>query len=206
MATVPARGYHHGNLPRALLDASLALVAERGVAGFSLRAAARAAGVNPSAVYRHFDDRSELLGVVAATGFDELGTRMAQAMANAGDARTRFSAAGEAYVRFALAQPEYFRVMFGPYGSRPGSAARRRLESGDPGRLSPYALLVRLVDELDVPDLDPRHLDDTALTVWSAVHGLATLLVDQAVELDDDGVDAAIRHLIEASLRGLEPQ
>jgi AcrR family transcriptional regulator len=196
--TEPAKPrYHHGNLSSALLDSALQLVATDGVEGFSLRAAARAAGVNPAAVYRHFADRSELLGAVAAVGFGELGARMAAAVAAADDARTQFVAAGEAYIRFALDQPEYFRVMFGPYGSRPGSRARRDLEA-DPERASAYGVLLGVVG-----DLVPREPDDSALTAWSAVHGLATLLVDHAVELDAEGIEAAIAHLLQTTLRGL---
>lgn len=202
MTERPKPRYHHGNLSSALLEAALQLVAADGVEGFSLRAAARAAGVNPAAVYRHFADRSELLGAVAVVGFGELGTRMVGAVAAADGPSKQFLAAGETYIRFALDQPEYFRVMFGPYGSRPGSAARRDLET-DLGRPSPYRVLLGVVRDLVPPGAGSPNPDDRALTAWSAVHGLATLLVDHAVELDAEGVDAAIGHLLQTTLRGL---
>ena len=40
------RGYHHGNLREALLDAALHLIAEKGPAGFTIAEAARLAGVS----------------------------------------------------------------------------------------------------------------------------------------------------------------
>ena len=55
------RGYHHGNLKEALLQAALGLIAEKGAAGFTFADAARMAGVSPAAPYRHFRDRDELL-------------------------------------------------------------------------------------------------------------------------------------------------
>ncbi len=196
------RPYHHGDLPRALVDASLDLVDRQGVDGFSLRAAARGAGVNPSAVYRHFTDRAELLGAVAAAGFADLGERMTEAVDGVGDPRSRFRATGEAYVRSALDRPDRFRLMFGPYGSLPGSAGRLTADTGHPG---PYALLVGVLDDLaQAGDLDGRP-EDTALTVWSTVHGLATLLVDRAVALDPADVDTAVAHLVGTVLRGLAP-
>src|SRR5688500_14715425 len=61
--------YHHGDLRRALLDATLLLVEEHGLHGFTLRAAARAAGVTPGASYHHFADKEALLAAVAEEGF-----------------------------------------------------------------------------------------------------------------------------------------
>jgi hypothetical protein len=58
--------YHHGNLRRALLDAALALFAERGRFDFTMRELARAAGVTHNAPYRHFADRWALLDALAA--------------------------------------------------------------------------------------------------------------------------------------------
>ena len=55
------RGYHHGNLKEALLQAALDLIAQKGAAGFTFADAARMAGVSPAAPYRHFRDRDELL-------------------------------------------------------------------------------------------------------------------------------------------------
>ena len=63
------RGYHHGNLRRALLDAAIALIQSEGADALTLRAAARAAGVSQAAPYRHFTDKDELLAAVAEEGF-----------------------------------------------------------------------------------------------------------------------------------------
>ncbi|MBL4557132.1 MAG: helix-turn-helix transcriptional regulator [Rhodobacteraceae bacterium] len=66
----PAQGYHHGDLRAALIDAAKALIAERGVDGFSLRAAARQAGVSAAAPAHHFGDARGLLTAVATGAFD----------------------------------------------------------------------------------------------------------------------------------------
>ena len=59
------RGYHHGNLRKALVDAALRLISRDGPNGFSFADAARAAGVSPAAPYRHFKDRDALIAEVA---------------------------------------------------------------------------------------------------------------------------------------------
>src|SRR6056297_2297218 len=58
---MPKRGYHHGNLKQALVEAALLLIEAKGPAGFTLSEAAKQAGVTPAAVYRHFAGRDDLI-------------------------------------------------------------------------------------------------------------------------------------------------
>ena len=66
------RGYHHGNLRQALVDAALTLIAEKGPTGFTMAEAAKIADVSAAAPYRHFKGRDELLQEVARQGFEEI--------------------------------------------------------------------------------------------------------------------------------------
>src|ERR1700761_5265574 len=76
------RGYHHGNLREALVEAAMALIAESGPAGFTSAEAARRAGVTPAAPYRHFRDAEALLAEVALRGFERLEAALARAWNN----------------------------------------------------------------------------------------------------------------------------
>ena len=64
--------YHHGDLRRSLIDATEALLDERGAEGFSLREVARRAGVSAAAPAHHFGDSAGLLTAVVTEAFDEL--------------------------------------------------------------------------------------------------------------------------------------
>ena len=66
------RAYHHGNLKTELLNAALKLISETGPQAFTLREVARRAGVSHNAPHRHFRDKDDLLGAVAAEGFGQL--------------------------------------------------------------------------------------------------------------------------------------
>ena len=70
------RGYHHGNLRQALVDAALELIEQKGPTGFTLSEAAKQAGVTPAAVYRHFDGREALIAEVALQGHRIFGDLM----------------------------------------------------------------------------------------------------------------------------------
>ena len=74
---MPKRGYHHGNLRQALVDAALALIEEKGPTGFTLSEAAKRAGVTPAAVYRHFDGREDLIAEAARQGYEIFADLMA---------------------------------------------------------------------------------------------------------------------------------
>src|SRR5271156_5798210 len=100
--------YHHGDLKRALTEAALALVAEKGPKGFTLTEAARRAGVSAAAPYRHFADKAQLLAAVATEGFIQLHAALSTAGDGAADARIRVIDQGRAYVRWAVDHPDYY--------------------------------------------------------------------------------------------------
>lgn len=115
------RGYHHGNLRQALVEAALALIAERGPQGFTLSEAAKAAEVTPAAVYRHFAGRDDLLAEVARQGFDIFAALLEYAW-NDGKptALAGFEATGRAYMAFARKYPGHYQAMF-ESGLQPGN-------------------------------------------------------------------------------------
>src|SRR5512133_2304967 len=112
-APKPPGRYHHGELRRALLDASLAVIERDGVSALSLRELARRLGVSHAAPAHHFPDKAALLVEIAREGYERFGAALAAAADAAPDDDARLAAIGRAYVDFALAHPATFRVMFG---------------------------------------------------------------------------------------------
>lgn len=169
--------YHHGNLRAALVDAATELARAGGPDAVVLRAVSREAGVSHNAAYRHFADRDDLLRAVRERCFERLGARMREAQAAAAaptDDETaawgRLDATGRAYVAFALEEPGWFRTAF---GSVPA------VGDGVGGEASPYRILAEALDGLvAVGAVDPARRPGAEWAAWSAVHGLATLLVD----------------------------
>jgi AcrR family transcriptional regulator len=105
--------YHHGDLRQQLLSVTEQIILERGVDGFTLREAARRAGVSPAAPAHHFKDAKGLLTEVAVLGFQEFGDALAAADEEVGlDPAQRLRGQGRAYVHFAMKQPARFQLMF----------------------------------------------------------------------------------------------
>jgi AcrR family transcriptional regulator len=202
----PRDGYHHGNLRAALLDAGLALVAERGVDGFTLRELSRRAGVSHAAPYHHFADRSALVRALIAESYVELGRALALAAEIEGaDAVERIAAMGTGYVRFALANPERYRLMFRANlaGSPDGGD-----DSADRAGARAFAVLVSACEEAARTGRFANGVDagTAAAACWSTVHGVASLLLDGALGVPPNQEERALhlaRRVVDVTLRGL---
>ena len=107
------RGYHHGNLKQALIEAALALIEQKGPTGFTLSEAAKTAGVTPAAVYRHYQGREDLIAEAARQGFEMFADLMQYAYdSGQPSALAAFEATGRAYLAFARKHPGHYISMF----------------------------------------------------------------------------------------------
>ncbi len=110
---MPKRGYHHGNLRAALVEAALKLIEEKGPTGFTLSEAAKRAGVTPAAVYRHFEGREDLIAEAARQGYEIFADLMEHAyQSGQPSALAAFEATGRAYLAFARKFPGHYISMF----------------------------------------------------------------------------------------------
>lgn len=110
---MPKRGYHHGNLRQALVDAALELIETNGPTGFTVSEAAKKAGVTPAAVYRHFEGREDLIAEAARQGYEIFADLMDYAFESGQpSALSSFEATGRAYLAFARRYPGHYVAMF----------------------------------------------------------------------------------------------
>jgi AcrR family transcriptional regulator len=110
----PARkGYHHGRLREAMVEAAVALIEEVGPYALTVREAARRAGVSPGAPFRHFPSRTALLTAVAEEAMRRFQADIAAALAAVATARPRekLLTVGRAYLAWAIRNPTHFKVI-----------------------------------------------------------------------------------------------
>ena len=166
------RGYHHGNLREALIEAALELIAAKGAAGFTFAEAARSAGVSPGAPYRHFRDRDALIADVARRGFQQFAEDLARAW-NDGqpDPHTALQNLGRAYLVFARDEPAYYAAMF--EAQMPPDMDRELAQASDKA----FAVLRQAAEAL-IANLPARQRPPAmmvSLHIWSLAHGIASL-------------------------------
>lgn len=196
----PRTTYRHGDLRRALIDAGIALASDGGPDAVVLREATRRAGVVPNAAYRHFANRQALFEAVRAAALAALAVAMETELAAAAaqidrndpvaKARADLRAIGAGYLKFAQTQTGLFRTAF---------ATPNPVENdGDPAKagpsgLNPFQLLGAALDELVAVGVLPAGRRPGAeYLAWSAVHGLALLIIDGPLRHADEGQRTAL--------------
>lgn len=166
------RGYHHGNLKEALVRAALALIAEKGPAGFTFADAARWAGVSAAAPYRHYRDREDLLADVARRGFDEFTDRLSKAWDQGRpDPQSAFQRLGKTYLAFARSEPAFYSAMF--EAGVPPDASPELRAAGDRA----FAVVRSACEALSalLPQAKRPPALMMALHIWALSHGIASL-------------------------------
>ena len=166
------RGYHHGDLKRALVDGALRLIEDKGPTGFTLSEAAREAGVTPAAVYRHFDGREDLIAEAARQGYEIFADLMEYAYEKGQpSALASFEATGRAYLAFARKYPGHYVAMF-----ESGISTQRTPELNDVATRA-MGVLERSAEELSMhipadkrppPKMFSAH-------IWAMSHGVVEL-------------------------------
>lgn len=152
-----------------LLDAAAELMAQHGsVDKVSVRAVAAAAGVSPTAVYRHFDNHAELLWAAVNHCFAEFATVMVAARESTEDVYEQLERSGEAYVRFATEQTGKYRVMF---SNRVELPARE-----EPVGTYAFDHLIDLIASILQARGDDRDPTFVAVQVWTWIHGIVDLI------------------------------
>lgn len=161
------RAYHHGDLRNGLLDAARCILEEQSLGALTLRAVARRAGVSHAAPYRHFPNHEALLVELGVEGFHELRQYIVEAAKIAGPESDRIANIGAAYMRFVAKRPAVTRLMFG---------------SQLPNR-DKFPALGQAADAIGNEIGSALHDANLGLAVWSAVHGLAMLVLENVIDL-----------------------
>lgn len=194
---VARQTYHHGDLRRALIDATVHLIETEGMAGFSLRKVATNAGVSPAAPSHHFGDTCGLLTAVAVEGFSQLAESFAAIDPDASPA-ARLREHGRRYVDFAVNSPGHMAVMF----------RDDLITKTDPEYLAiapqSYTSLEAATAEAIGGRPGSKRVEQASKTLWAAVHGIAQLYVLDGTTLAEDPsigglVDAAVDLVMQGS-------
>lgn len=184
------RSYHHGALRQALIEAAEAVIAERGVDGFSLRETARRAGVSPAAPGHHFKDARGLLTAVAAGAFRAFADALEEADTGP-DRIARIRSQGMAYVRFALANRAKFDLLW----------RKALIDDSDPDYIAAGSRAFLILDKA-VRGEQVQHgggFDASlapSIAAWSIVHGFARLAMDGVFGTDEGAAERAIEALL----------
>lgn len=151
-----------------LLEAATALIAEsENPENVSVRAVTRRAGVSPTALYLHFENREELFRAVSEECFAELYEAMCAAGPGAGgEPRDQLVAMGHAYLRFAREHPGHYAVLFQRHITPIPEDGESKVG------MHVFESLVEVIRRNGVADDDAF---DYGVLLWMALHGRAAV-------------------------------
>ena len=188
--------YHHGDLRTSLITAGLEIIEEMGPDAFSLRAAARRAGVSPAAPAHHFRDTRGLLTAIATVGIVEFGNALEQA--SGADREATIRAQCHAYLHFALKRPGLFRLMW----------RKDMLDNDNPDHIAAARRAFAICDTAVRPGAGPAQpgAPELASTIacWSLVHGFVSLVIDGAFFSAGTETPNALDELLDSALAHLD--
>ena len=171
----PRESYHHGDLRAALIAVADEIIGQKGIEGFSLRAAAQKAGVSPAAPAHHFGGAKGLLTEVAILAYERAG-RYIDSAGHSQDVVADVRAVGLSFIKFAVDHPGHFRLMFrNDLVDR--SDMRLAAASKGPGMRLGHAVLAyrSKADQRSDSFKDAAEM----LCGIAALHGLANLVLEE---------------------------
>jgi AcrR family transcriptional regulator len=174
------RTYHHGDLKAALLSAARSIVEEQGADAFTLREAARRAGVSHGAPAHHFGDKTGLLTKLAAQVMSERVERVEAAKFAAGtNPMDQLKACGMAHIEFLISHPHLEGLCWRDnLINRSDPALQAALQRMTAGLIETMSAVTGIAL---VPD---KEANASTLLAISVVHGFAQM-VNERIILSD---------------------
>ncbi|MRH86813.1 TetR family transcriptional regulator [Nocardia sp. SYP-A9097] len=169
-----------------LVSAGADMLEQVGAGQLGLRAIAREAGVSHGAPRRWFPTHNSLLAAIAARGYADLGTRLEAIQGNT--PRDRLDRTCRTYLEFAVERPEMFTLMF-RHDLLEGAGENLRATTTLPMFRRWRDLVATAGGQPAAGDSpDP---DELALSLWTSLHGIATLVSNRSLEAMAPGFDPA---------------
>ncbi|MDC7121254.1 TetR/AcrR family transcriptional regulator [Cellulomonas fimi] len=189
---------HDDALRARLLEETSRAISHGGPDAVTVRDVARAAGTSASAVYSLFGGREPLLHAVRAEAEARFAASL-DAAPRTGDPAADLLALGIAYRDWALAEPHFYRVMFGTRADDdPAAAPVAQAATFRVLRDAAHAVL----HDAGAPDADARAVR-AAEGLWALVHGLVDLELGGLLPGDTDAAATRYASVLRAAGPGI---
>jgi AcrR family transcriptional regulator len=179
-----------------ILEHARAAIAQRGMAGLSIRGLADSIDYTPGALYEYFKNKEDLVDAVRADCFESLNTFILQRIQSAQDAAGMLLLGGLAYIEYAALHPQEYHLMFNMEPSQATSGEQRQIA------MRSLLDIVRFGMEQGQFEERPGYDADTiAYHCWATVHGIASLQTTVLLA-ERPGVEDVIRNILTKVIDG----
>ncbi len=177
------------NLKEACIEEAIKIIQSDGIEKLSLRQVSRRLGVSHQAPYKHFPSRDHILAEVVSRMYKTFADHM-RTMPKTDNPYDDLRGMGQAYLGFAVTHPLEYQLMFNtplpPSHEHPDMMKNAQQALG---------LVQDCLERMGHP-----HPQETALFIWSVMHGWSSLLQGQAldtIDLDQEAIEHATNHILD---------
>lgn len=171
--------YHHGNLKQDLIENAIQIISEYGFEQLSLRGLAQKCGVSHNAVYRHFDNKEQLIDVCRSYVTHFLTGCLNQSITETGyGGMESIQNLAETYICFYQEHPAYYSFLY----RNSSMQITLTLQERD-GNYPPFEIFRKACYEIaDRQGISEEESLNHLIQLWSVLHGLTALLISPKVE------------------------
>lgn len=175
------KAYHHGNLGNELIEAGIEIINEEGLKSFSLRKVAAKCDVSHAAPYSHFKNIDELISAIGKHITEQFMDKLRASIYGREANQEAIIILGEAYIDFFIGNPQYFQFLFYHSG------ITIDLDNENSDDYPPFSLFRKVAyQSFDKTSLPQEDYSMQLMTLWSIVHGVASLLTNNRIRYSGD--------------------
>lgn len=173
--------YHHGNLKHDLIETAIGVISEKGFEALSLRGISALCGVSHNAVYRHFENKEQLISACRAYVTQRLTEYLRNVIEGMdGSSEEALRRLSIAYVSFYEQYPTYYSALYR------NTAAKLVFSSEETdGNYPPLELFRKAYSAYgETKGWTQEETMTHLIRLWSLLHGLTALVISSNVEWD----------------------
>jgi len=190
------KSYHHGNLKEDLLQIAFEFIKKNDIDVLTLKILSEITGTSRSAIYSHYGSKEVLIEDLFLHGFIQFDDYLSPDLQNTGKPLLdRIEQASRKYIHFARENKVLYRLLF---GHKYAHVRREIMLKNDPNRSGFGALQSVLEEGQEKGILRIDNSYKQTVIVWSALHGLTSLVIDGFV-----GVEEMYDELFESMFQGI---
>ena len=182
-----------------ILDEAMKLIIAEGYDNITMRKIADKIEYSPTTIYLYFKDKSEILYSLLNMSFDKFYQAQLKVQ-DIQDSKERLLAHGLAYVKFATDNPHYYDLMF--ILKEPTENMKCPEDWTTSTRT--YDLLKTNIKQcMEDGYLEEADLEVVAFTMWSLVHGIASLMIKRGFMIPEPFREYLIYNSLQFAFKGM---
>ncbi len=170
-------------MKKKILECAKTIYLNEGYKNLTLRKVAKCAGISATAIYRHFDNKDDLILSILSEGFLLLDCFISKAVKNANTPKERLLFALRGFMEFALKYPSFYELMF-MSKVQIGEIMRSNDEKYQQMRATFFIISDRVRECMDEGVMKKGDVMKSTFKLFALSHGTISLYIADRIRMD----------------------